>query len=87
MGVVLTIMAGALATTRPETAAIIQGVAENFVGGSVRTVELISSIMAETLGEERARELRARGADMDWDQALAYALTQTLSEPESETRA
>jgi hypothetical protein len=30
-----------------------------------------------SLGEERARELRARGADMDWDQLLAYTLTQT----------
>jgi hypothetical protein len=34
-------------------------------------------IVTETLGEERARELRARGADMDWDQAVAYTLTQT----------
>jgi hypothetical protein len=24
-----------------------------------------------------ARELRARGADMDWDQAVTYTLTQT----------
>ena len=86
MGVVLYIIAGALATTRPETAAIIQGVAETFVGGSVRTVQLISSIVTETLGEERTRELRACGADMDWDQALAYTLTQTLSEPGSETQ-
>ena len=29
------------------------------------------------LGEEQARELRARGAGMDWDQAVAYTLTQT----------
>jgi hypothetical protein len=29
------------------------------------------------LGEERVRELRARGADMDWDQAVAYTITQT----------
>jgi hypothetical protein len=27
--------------------------------------------------EERARELRARDAGMDWDQTLAYTLTQT----------
>jgi hypothetical protein len=33
--------------------------------------------VAAALGEERARELRARGADMDWDQAVAYTLTQT----------
>ena len=34
-------------------------------------------IITEALGEERARELRARGADMDWDQAVAYTLDQT----------
>ena len=45
--------------------------------------ELISPAVTAALGEERARELRARGADMDWDQALAYTLaqaTQALSE-------
>jgi len=51
--------------------------------------ELISSIVTAALGEERARELRARGADMDWDQALAYTLTQAtqaLSELQSQTK-
>ena len=86
MGVVLYIIAGALATTRPDTAAIILGVAETFVGGSVRTAQLIGSIVTETLGEERTRELRASGANMDWDQALAYALTQTLNEPGPEAQ-
>jgi len=41
------------------------------------------------LGEERARELRARGADLDWDQALAYTLTQAtqaLTELQSATQ-
>jgi hypothetical protein len=41
------------------------------------------------LGDERVRELRARGADMDWDQAVAYTLTQAtqaLSELRSETQ-
>ena len=45
--------------------------------------------MTASLGDERARELRARGADMDWDQALAYTLTQTtqaLSESGSATQ-
>ena len=35
------------------------------------------------------QHLRARGADMDWDQAIAYTLTQTtraLNEPQSETQ-
>jgi hypothetical protein len=38
---------------------------------------VLSSTVTAALGDERARELRARGADMDWDQALAYTLTQT----------
>jgi hypothetical protein len=51
--------------------------------------QLVSSTVTAALGEERARELRARGADMDWDQALAYTLiqtTQALSELQSETQ-
>ena len=44
---------------------------------SARTAQLITSTVAAALGEERAREQRARGADMDWDQAVAYTLTQT----------
>jgi hypothetical protein len=41
------------------------------------------------LGDERVRELRARGADMDWDQAVAYTLTQAtqaLNDLGSETQ-
>jgi hypothetical protein len=50
---------------------------------------LLSSTVTASLGEERARELRARGADMDWDQALAYTLTQAtqaLNDLESTAR-
>jgi len=36
----------------------------------------ITQLITSALGEERAGELRARGADMDWDQAVAYTLTQ-----------
>jgi hypothetical protein len=49
----------------------------------------ITSAVAAALGEQRAGELRARGADMDWDQAVAYTLaqaTQALSELESGTQ-
>jgi hypothetical protein len=49
----------------------------------------VSSTVTAALSEERARELRARGADMDWNQALTYTLTQTtqaLSELQSETQ-
>jgi len=88
VGLVLYMIAGALVTTRPEAAAIAQGAAEAYVGESATLVQPISSIVKETLGDERARELRARGADMGWDQALAYTLTQTtqgLSALKSET--
>jgi hypothetical protein len=70
-------IAGALAATQPEAAAMIQGAAKVFMGESLTIAPLISLIITEALGGERARELRARGAEMDWDQAVAYTLTQT----------
>jgi predicted ATPase/class 3 adenylate cyclase len=88
MSFVLHLIAGALATTQPEPAGIILGAAETYVVESPKSAQLISLIVTQALGEERARELRARGADMDWDQAVAYTLTQTtqaLSELESGT--
>jgi len=45
--------------------------------------------VTKALGDERVRELHARGADMDWDQAVAYTLThatQALGEPGSGTQ-
>ncbi|HKX15543.1 MAG TPA: hypothetical protein VJN19_10150, partial [Propionibacteriaceae bacterium] len=76
MGFLLHMIAGTLAATRPEAAAMIQGAAEAYAAVSPNFAP-ISLIVTEALGEERARELRARGADMDWDQAVAYTLTQT----------
>jgi tetratricopeptide (TPR) repeat protein len=73
---VLLVIAGTLAATRPEAAAIIQGVTEAYMVESPNFAPLISLIVTEALGEERAGELRARGADMDWNQAVAYTLTQ-----------
>jgi hypothetical protein len=89
MGFVLHIIAGALAATWPEAAAIIQGAAEAYMVESPNFAQLISLTVTEALGEEGARELRARGADMDWDQAVAYTLAQTtqaLNELQSETQ-
>jgi hypothetical protein len=82
-------IAGVLAATRPDAAAIIQGAAQAHAVGRAERIVQLSSQLAAALGEERARELHARGADMDWDQAIAYTLTQTtqaLSELQSETR-
>ena len=56
---------------------MIQGAAEASPGASPTMAQLIGLIVTEALGEERAQELRARGADMDWDQAIAYTLAQT----------
>ena len=89
MGFVLHIIAGALAATQPEAAAMIQGAAEAYMAESPNFARPISLIVTEALGEERARELRARGADMDWDQAVAYTLAQTtqaLDELQSQTQ-
>jgi predicted ATPase/class 3 adenylate cyclase len=89
MGYVLYLIAGALIAARPEAAAIILGAAETYLVESPKTAELIGLIVTQTLGEERARELRAQGADMDWDQALAYTLAQTtqaLSEHQTATQ-
>jgi hypothetical protein len=76
MSFLLHTIAGTLAATRPEAAAMIQGAAEAYVAESPDFAPF-SLIVTEALGEERARELRARGAEMDWDQAVAYTLTQT----------
>jgi hypothetical protein len=85
VGFALYMIAGALAATRPDAAAIIQGAAATCIPESPMFAQLVSSVVTEALGEERARELRARGADMHWDQALAYTrtqATQALSEAE-----
>jgi hypothetical protein len=86
LGFVLHAIAGALAATRPEAAAIIQGAAEAHMVESPNFARLINLIVTEALGEEHVRELRARGADMDWDQAVSYTLaqsTQALNELQS----
>jgi predicted ATPase/class 3 adenylate cyclase len=71
MGLVLHMIAGALAATWPASAATIQGAAE----ANVTAPPSLKTRIA--LDDERVRELRARGADMDWDQAVAYTIAQT----------
>ena len=89
MRMVLYNTAGALATSRPEAAAIIQGAVETYMAEAPAFAPLISSTVTKALGDERLRELRGRGADMDWDQAVAYTLAQTtkaLNELQPETQ-
>jgi predicted ATPase/class 3 adenylate cyclase len=87
MGHILHVIAGVFAATRPEAAAIIQGAAEANMVQPPMFALATNSIVTGALGDARARDLRARGADMDWDQALAYTLAQTtqaLNELQSE---
>jgi hypothetical protein len=74
---VLHMIADALAATRPAPAAIIHGAADAYAVAPPNPAGRISKHLSVALGDERARELLTRGADMDWDQAVAYALTQT----------
>jgi predicted ATPase len=77
MAVILHMIANALAETRPAAAAIIHGAADAYTVAAPNPAGPISPAASAALDEERARELRAHGADMDWDQAVVYALTQT----------
>ena len=89
MSFVLLTVAGGLAATQPEAAAMIQGASKAYVAVSPTIARLFSLIVTEALGEERTRELRSRGADMDWDQAVAYTLARTsqaLDELQSQTQ-
>jgi hypothetical protein len=89
MGIILHLIAGALAATRPDAAAIIQGAAETYMVQAPRLALATSTTITRALGDARARELRARGANMEWDQALSYTLTQTtqaLNELQSGTQ-
>jgi hypothetical protein len=89
MGIILHMIADALSETRPAAAAIIHGAADAYAATPPNPAAPASPAVTAGPEEERARELRARGADMDWDQVIAYTLTQitqTLSELESETQ-
>jgi hypothetical protein len=88
MAIVLHMIADALAVTRPAPAAIIHGAAEAHVVALPNPAGPLS-LQVAAMDDECARELRTHGADIDWDQAVAYALaqaTQVLNEPEPETQ-
>jgi hypothetical protein len=77
MSFVLLAIAGTLATTKPEAAAMIQGAAGAHVAESPIIARLFSLIVTENPGEEGTRELRDRGAEMYRDQPVTYTLTHT----------
>ena len=77
MAIILHIIADALAETRPAPAAIIHGAADAYAVAPPNPAGPISPAAQAALDDERTRELRARGAGMDWDKAVAYALAQS----------
>ncbi len=81
MGMVLYLIAGALANTQLDAAAVVQGAADTNVIKAPDFAQLIRLQLTAALGEERAQELRARGAGMNWDQTIAYTLTQITQAP------
>ena len=89
MGIILHMIADALSETRPAAAAIIHGAADAYAVAPPSPAAPASPAVSAGPDQERARGLRARGAGMDWDQVIAYTITQTtqaLSELESQTQ-
>jgi hypothetical protein len=88
MSFFLYIIAGALATTRPEAAATILGAAGTYVVEPPRSAQLISLIVTQPWAMSAHRiSAHARGDGLD--QALACTLaqaTQALSELQSGTQ-
>jgi hypothetical protein len=76
MGIILHMIAEALSETRPDAAAIIHGAADAYAVAPPNPAAQ-GPALPTAVDQERARQLRARGADMDWDQILAYTLTET----------
>jgi hypothetical protein len=60
-------------TTRMDPASVVQQSVEDGGGEDV--------VAEHALDEEHARELRARGPDMDWDQAVAYTSPKPSTTP------
>jgi hypothetical protein len=79
MSLIMHMIAGTLADTRPEAAAIILGASEGYSKAPLPPRQLVTASATAAFGEERTRELHARGAGLDWDQAVAYTLTQAAA--------
>jgi hypothetical protein len=84
----LNLVARGLAVAEPEVAAVIQGSVSGLINQPVEIdvmtqatgryfageiLDETTTILLNSIGDERMRELRAEGAAMDPDQACAYA--------------
>ena len=77
MGIILHMIADALSETRPGPAAIIHGAADAYAVAPPNRARLGGPAGPTAPDEERAQALRARGANMDWNEVIAYTVTQT----------
>jgi predicted ATPase/class 3 adenylate cyclase len=76
MGITLQKIAGALAASKPDAAAIVLGAAEAYVIESSKVVLRVRAAVETALTEEDYAALHARGARMEWDAAVDFALAQ-----------
>ena len=88
MAIILHMIADVLSETQPAAAEIIHGAADAYAVALPNPAAPISPTVTTAPDRERAQDSRPRGADMDWDQALSYTLTQitqALSELQPQT--
>jgi hypothetical protein len=79
MSLILHMIAGTLADTRPEAAATILDASGVYSKAPLPPRQLVTASATAAFGEQRTRELHARGAGLDWDQAVAYTLAQAAA--------
>ena len=90
MSIILHMIADALSETRPDPAAIIHGAADAYAAAPPNRAGPSSPAAPTSPDQERAQALRARGANMHWNEVIAYTLTQitqALNQLQSTTEA
>jgi predicted ATPase len=90
MGFILHMIAVALSDTRPDAAAIIHGAADAYAAAPPDRSAPSRPAVPPSLDQGRAQALRARGANMHWNEVIAFTLTQVtqaLNELQSTTEA
>jgi predicted ATPase/DNA-binding CsgD family transcriptional regulator len=90
MGLILHMIADALSETRPDPAATIHGATDAYAAAPPNRSRPRRPAAPSSLDQEPAQALRARGANMHWNEVIAFTLTQVtqaLNELQSTTEA
>jgi hypothetical protein len=90
MGFILHFLADAVSETRPDAAAIIHGAADAYAAAPPDRSAPSRPAASASLDRGRAQALRARGANMHWNEVIAFTLTQVtqaLNQLQSTTEA